>query len=502
MNSFHDWKCNIQHLYVPREDYNLRLEFSPIPIRNFSPFTIYRKIHNNMKIIRTCGIFNSNVTYCPTSELINHAVYSDWKLAIESLLRLGSYITYDLLVPLKFIFQLVKLATKIGSQHILKMLLTFNQDLLHHALVHSLEDIVEILLENGADANSVNEDGFMPLHVAAQSKSLKNVQLLIKYGANVNVRGLNDLLAIHFAILNKRATIVQFLIRNGSYVNGTVRLLDYYVFTIHLAIQAGSSYIVELLVANGASVHPPKVKGRLLMDYALYFENTKILEILLKAGADIHSRNDYGELPIHAASSIGFYESIKLLKNYGADINARGPNGWHAIHFAVSNSNIEIVQYLLENDAEVNLHNDEGYAPIHIAVQAGCITIIEMLIKRGANVVAKGFDGWLPIHFAAYCKHSNAAQLLLENGGYDNSANDSGFTPIDFTIIYGCESIFKSLVKNGATVRQDSIHMAIVEHCGEMIRPLIEYGLDVNENVPFHEAATVQRVVVSPALIY
>ena len=31
--------------------------------------------------------------------------------------------------------------------------------------------------------------------------------------------------------------------------------------------------------------------------------------------------------------------------------------------------------------------------------------------------------------------------------------------------------------------------MAIVEHCGEMIQPLIEYGLDVNENVPFHEAA-------------
>ena len=90
-----------------------------------------------MKIIRTCGIFNSNVTYPPTSELINHAIYSDWKLAIKSLLRYGSYIKYDLLVPLKFIFQLVKLATKIGSQHIVKMLLTMGQDLLHHASVRS-----------------------------------------------------------------------------------------------------------------------------------------------------------------------------------------------------------------------------------------------------------------------------------------------------------------------------------------------------------------------------
>ena len=109
--------------------------------------------------------------------------------------------------------------------------------------------------------------------------------------------------------------------------------------------------------------------------------------------------------------------------------------------------------------------------------------------KKGANVVAKGFEGWLPIHFAAYFKQSNAAQLLFENGGNDHSPNNLGFTPIDFTIMYGSESIFKLLVKNGATVRQDAIHMAIVEHCGEMIQPLIEYGLDVNENVPFHEAA-------------
>ena len=81
--------------------------------------------------------------------------------------------------------------------------------------MNSNEDTLEILLENGADVNCVNEEGYMPLHVAAQSKSLKNVQLLIKFGANVNGRGAGDWLAIHFAILNKSTTIVQFLIRNS-----------------------------------------------------------------------------------------------------------------------------------------------------------------------------------------------------------------------------------------------------------------------------------------------
>ena len=132
--------------------------------------------------------------------------------------------------------------------------------------------------------------------------------------------------------------------------------------------------------------------------------------------------------------------------------------------------------------------------PIHIAAANGCTRIIELLICHGANLVAKGCNGWLPLHYAACNKHSKAAQLLVENGSDYFSVNDEGFTPIDFAIMYGSVSIFKLLVKNGATVSQDSILMAIEEHCVDMIQPLTEYGLDVNEksgpfgNTAIHEA--------------
>ena len=113
---------------------------------------------------------------------------------------------------------------------------------------------------------------------------------------------------------------------------------------------------------------------------------------------------------------------------------------------------------------------------------------MELLIENGADVVAKGIDGWLPLHYVAYSKNVKSAQLLIDNGGNTHSTNNGGYTPIDLAIKYGSEGIFRFFLKNGATVRHGSIQMAIMEHSGEMIRPLLEYGLDVNENAPLHKA--------------
>ena len=114
---------------------------------------------------------------------------------------------------------------------------------------------------------------------------------------------------------------------------------------------------------------------------------------------------------------------------------------------------------------------------------------MEFLIQHGANVVAKGFNGWLPLHYASYFKQVNVAKVLTDNGGHNYFTNDGGYTPMDFAIMYGGESIFRLFLNNGAIVRQDSIQLAIKNHCVEMIQHLIEYGLDINEkNGPFSDA--------------
>ena len=72
---------------------------------------------------------------------------------------------------------------------------------------------------------------------------------------------------------------------------------------------------------------------------------------------------------------------------------------------------------------------------------------------------------------------------------------EGGYTPIDLAIAHGSESMFRLFLKNGGTVTLDSIQMAIQHHSTEMIKPLIEHGLDVNEKIgPFGNPAFYEAV--------
>uniref|UniRef100_A0A915P473 SH3 domain-containing protein n=1 Tax=Meloidogyne floridensis TaxID=298350 RepID=A0A915P473_9BILA len=54
---------------------------------------------------------------------------------------------------------------------------------LHYAICASNHDIVQFLVENGADVNALDVDGWTPLHCAASCGNLPMIKLLIEYGA-------------------------------------------------------------------------------------------------------------------------------------------------------------------------------------------------------------------------------------------------------------------------------------------------------------------------------
>jgi hypothetical protein len=85
-----------------------------------------------------------------------------------------------------------------------------------------VDPFVRYLVENGADVNAVDKNGWSPLHTAILFKqSLETITFLLDKGANVNPvspkrNDLSDATPMVLAIESKRTEVVQLLIDRGA----------------------------------------------------------------------------------------------------------------------------------------------------------------------------------------------------------------------------------------------------------------------------------------------
>jgi ankyrin repeat protein len=77
-------------------------------------------------------------------------------------------------------------------------------------------EIVQLLLENGADIDVLDNYFMTPLHYASNRNHFKTIKLLIKHKAKINVFDDHDRLPIH---LTTDQNITKYLLDKGSYIN-------------------------------------------------------------------------------------------------------------------------------------------------------------------------------------------------------------------------------------------------------------------------------------------
>jgi len=80
---------------------------------------------------------------------------------------------------------------------------------LHLAVAHGRDDIVELLINYGANVKARSDGGWTPLHNACQQGSVKVVKMLLAAGAEINARVLNGNTPLHEAALAGHLEIVQ-----------------------------------------------------------------------------------------------------------------------------------------------------------------------------------------------------------------------------------------------------------------------------------------------------
>jgi ankyrin repeat protein len=83
------------------------------------------------------------------------------------------------------------------------------------------EEIVEYLLEKGANVNaaSQNNQRVAPLHAASASRSVSIVRTLLEHGADPNARQNGGSTALHSAAQNGQVEMIQLLLRHSAQAN-------------------------------------------------------------------------------------------------------------------------------------------------------------------------------------------------------------------------------------------------------------------------------------------
>ena len=137
-------------------------------------------------------------------------------------------------------------------------------------------EIVEMLLEKGANVNAVQTNGITALMRASEKGHTETVERLLEKGAKVNAVQTNGMTALIWASRYGNLKTVEMLLNYGAKVNAES---NYGQTALHTASQNGHTDIVIYLLQNGADVNPI-VMNMPHSQRVNTYNNTKIVDVL------------------------------------------------------------------------------------------------------------------------------------------------------------------------------------------------------------------------------
>lgn len=179
-------------------------------------------------------------------------------------------------------------------------------------------------LTDGADLHSKDKNnlyGITALNYASGAGKHQMVQFLIDKGANVHDKDEYGYTALHVASMNGKNEVVQLLIEKGADVHAK----DQYGYTaLHVAGMDGKHEVVQCLIEKGANVHSKNNKGHTALDLASHNGNEQIVNMLLGSSATNHSSTyniDGSTSQPQHVSNIGYTENVPTAVLVGKIVN-------------------------------------------------------------------------------------------------------------------------------------------------------------------------------------
>jgi ankyrin repeat protein len=309
---------------------------------------------------------------------------------------------------------------------------------LARAAARDKPEIVQILLEKGADANVKDMCGFTLLMRAAEMGHPEIVKVLLDKGAQVNIKNLYGQTALMWAASKGKPEAVKALLDAGADLNA--RDPDGETPLMWAAHREGGAAKAKLLIDKGADVNAKDKFGWTALTHGACHGHSDIVKLLkdqvatvtlmdmaclgdlgriecfIKQGADVNEKSGSNNItPLRGAAELGHVYAAKLLLDKGADIDARDKEGRTVLMVAAEFGLLEVTRFLLDNGADVNAEA-EGLPALSRAAREGHLEIVKLLLEKGADVRAEPSPGWTALQMAHEGGHEEIAELLKAHG--------------------------------------------------------------------------------------
>lgn len=154
------------------------------------------------------------------------------------------------------------------------------------------------------------------------------------------------------------------------------------------------------------------------------------------------------------------------------------------LHAAAAHGRLEVVKHLLSLPRiNVEVDNRRGETPLFAACRFNRLAVVRALLKHGARAALTRYDdGICPIHAAASEGHTDVVRCLVREADVPVDLKDRWHrTPLTFACEARSSAAVELLVELGAeTRRPEYLHIAVRRGDEEVMRYLLEQGVDIN----------------------
>jgi ankyrin repeat protein len=270
---------------------------------------------------------------------------------------------------------------------------------LYSAAQRGYMDLVQMLLDHGADANIADSSGFRPISVCLEEGHEDIALLLLERGVEVDFEGPGD--------------------ENP----------------LHVAARTGSEIVVKALLEAGCNARGLTATQETPLLIALSSVRHNVFNLLLESAPEtIHVANIKGVYPVHMAAWMADLQSLEILIERGVDLGSCDALGNNALHYASIKGNIHLVNRLLNLGVNVNGSTHEyQIPPLCVAALYGHVDLIVRYLEITRDIeCALKLTETTPLICASFSRKPTAVEFMLAAKANPFHQDAFGLNAIDY----------------------------------------------------------------------